>query len=106
MRISDWSSDVCSSDLVDADADQLRKYLEHLRLHVGGDVLWVTAGIVTGAAEQQTAIGAETEVIERHALIADRHVLRQQLAAERLRQALGCAAVAARRQHLSGALRL
>ena len=92
--------------VVDADADQLREHLEHLRLHVGGNVFRVAARIVAGAAEQQTAVGREAEVVERHALVADCRILRQQFAAQRFGQALGGDDVTAGRQHLAGELRL
>jgi hypothetical protein len=35
---------------------------------------------VAGTAEQQAVVGGEPVVIQRHALVAHRHVLRQQLA--------------------------
>src|SRR3546814_19944131 len=41
MRISDWSSDVCSSDLVDA----VQQDPELIRLHVGVEDLWYPRAI-------------------------------------------------------------
>src|SRR3546814_1880360 len=59
MRISDWSSDVCSSDLPDLDADLAafrRQPLVHLHEHVVGQVL---ADREAGARDGFAAFHAE-----------------------------------------------
>ena len=65
--------------IVDAHIGQLREYLEHLRLHVASDIGRVTPGIVAGTTEQQAAVGGESVIVDCHALVAQRHILWNQL---------------------------
>ncbi|MNP25064.1 hypothetical protein D3C76_1178570 [compost metagenome] len=90
--------------IVDTYIGELWEHLEHLRSHIGGDILRITPGIVAGAAEQQPAIGGQTVIVQGHALVADGHVLRQQLAGLGLAQGFGGDDVAAGGQHLAAKL--
>ena len=92
--------------IVDAHVGQLREHLEHLRPHVAGDVRRVASGVVAGATEQQAAVGREPVVVHGHALVAQRHVLRNQLTGLFLGQLLGGDDVAAGRQHLAAEARV
>ena len=65
--------------IVDTHIGQLREHLEHLRPHVAGDIRRIAPRIVAGTAEQQAAISREAVVIHGHTLVAERHVLRDQL---------------------------
>src|SRR3546814_13692979 len=68
MRISDWSSDVCSSDLVDVDLDPLRGGVDRARQPVG-----------TVALRQWRAIPCRrmrgTHLVEQHRLAEIHHHL-------------------------------
>src|SRR3546814_1920586 len=70
MRISDWSSDVCSSDLVLHAGAPLAHEAQQLDpAHAGGlDVLLDPAGVAAEHAEQQLLLGGE--VVE-HARVGD-----------------------------------
>src|SRR3546814_4656334 len=66
MRISDWSSDVCSSDLVDADADHqplqaLRRICFGLQQNAGdfAAVQQNVVGPLVGDLEERRADGAD-----------------------------------------------
>ncbi|MNZ71716.1 hypothetical protein D3C78_900820 [compost metagenome] len=56
---------------------------------------------MAGTAEQQTVVGGQAIVVQRHALVAHRHVLRQQLARAFLTQRFGGDDVAAGWQHFA-----
>ncbi|MNM98652.1 hypothetical protein D3C81_1111880 [compost metagenome] len=87
--------------VVDAYVGQLREYFEHLRPHVRGDILRIASGIMTGAAEQQAPVRGKAVVIQGHALIADRHVLWQQVVRLRFAQGFGGDDVATGGQYLA-----
>src|SRR3546814_15878487 len=81
MRISDWSSDVCSSDLRHADEAALGKERAHpraqlllLRLHLGEAV---GAGLLHGVAEAAQRIGRHGGVVGVAALIVGLHDLQR-----------------------------
>src|SRR3546814_11184815 len=56
MRISDWSSDVCSSDLV-ADIERLREHLRVDRWMVFGGSWGSTLALAYGQAHPQRCLG-------------------------------------------------
>src|SRR3546814_5902834 len=79
MRISDWSSDVCSSDLIEDDVFALtRERRDHPQVgHIAGrkddrprHVVKVTQRLLDadmvaeGAVEHPAAVGARTELVE------------------------------------------
>src|SRR3546814_2273592 len=53
MRISDWSSDVCSSDLVQA--GELLRILGNVRLHSANDLTGYIGAIVYNAADENVS---------------------------------------------------
>src|SRR3546814_20067769 len=88
MRISDWSSDVCSSDLVVHDARGVRHIRISTRVQV--TLAGVTAAVMgwTPAATATVAFGAgdlsarDAEIAER-----DRKIAAMQAAVQRIRKA-------------------
>ncbi|MCY1447728.1 hypothetical protein D9M71_643600 [compost metagenome] len=77
-------ADLAAPLKIDALVGQLREYLEHLRLHVGGDVCRIAPGVVAGAAEQQAPVGRQPIIVQTDLLVAQRQVLRNQLLGLRL----------------------
>ena len=76
---------------------QLGKDSQQLGQHEGLDVSRVPSRVVAGTTKQQATIGGEAIVVERHVLIAHRHILRQQALAQPLLQHLSGENVRARR---------
>src|SRR3546814_9053622 len=65
MRISDWSSDVCSSDLVDlTDAEATAAVLQEVTARYEVDHLVNNAGIVNAATLEETALDRFQQVID------------------------------------------
>src|SRR3546814_7280546 len=73
MRISDWSSDVCSSDLVEAAAAALATAERPLLICGGGPVIAGARGEVTALAERLGAVVATS--ISGQGAILDSHPL-------------------------------
>ncbi|MNO99263.1 hypothetical protein D3C76_910290 [compost metagenome] len=59
---------------------------------------------MAGTAKQQAVVGGQAVVVQRHALVTHRHILRQQCACAFFAQRLGGDDVAAGRQHLAAQL--
>src|SRR3546814_6421974 len=73
MRISDWSSDVCSSDLVEAAAAALATAERPLLICGGGPVIAGARGEVTALAERlgavvATSISGQGAILDSHSL--------------------------------------
>src|SRR3546814_20960229 len=83
MRISDWSSDVCSSDLRDAEVDQhrlgeLQRAFERLGNRVAGPRLIQRGGMIGVArAAENRQVGVFLAELARHAQLLNRGVHRQ-----------------------------
>src|SRR3546814_8206471 len=74
MRISDWSSDVCSSDLLGAAVDQLADVIGRIRrtlgecTHFGGDDREALAGL-TGAGRFDAGVEREKVGLDRKSVV-------------------------------------
>src|SRR3546814_15055360 len=62
MRISDWSSDVCSSDLLISLLIPFGSYLIAEHLHCSGILAAVAAGLTMGFVEARGEIQASTRI--------------------------------------------
>ncbi len=74
---------------VDAHLGKLGKGLEHLGSDHRGDVCRILTAVVDPAAVEQAPVGGEAVVVEQIVAVFHRHVVGNQLAAQRLRQWLG-----------------
>ena len=81
--------------VVDAHIRQLRKHGQHLGPHIGRNIRRITPGVMAGATEQQAPVGGEAVVIQRHPLVTQGHILRNQFGRQLRRQRFGGDQVAA-----------
>src|SRR3546814_3139435 len=72
MRISDWSSDVCSSDLQSGDVDPLDGAVTEHHRAVAGEVADQLALAGTGGPHRQLALGGAEDAVELGEVVQER----------------------------------